>query len=498
MFEAAELGRKVSKKEYKEREPELHTQLLEVQRQLRSAKLPVIVIVSGVEGAGKGAVVNRLHEWLDTRGLQTTAFWEEFDEERDRPPYWRFWRALPPRGTVGILFGSWYTRPIIDHVFDRITAADLKRELSRIADLERMLSDDGALIVKFWFHLSKEDQRERLKSDIKEGKRSLTTAIVKKFNKRYDTFFAVSERAIRATDSGPCPWYIVGSSDPRYRDLTTGATLLASIGDRLAAGKAAANTVEKETHEPCAPQTPDATVTILDHVDLSVRLSDSEYRRQLEKAQDRLRSLSWNARRKKRNVVAVFEGWDAAGKGGAIRRVTAAMDARLYRVISVAAPTDEEKAQHYLWRFWRHVPRSGYITIYDRSWYGRVLVERVERFARSDEWMRSYQEINDFEEQLVEHGVILLKFWIHISQEEQLHRFKEREKTPWKLHKITEEDWRNRERWEAYRHAVNDMVTRTSTEYAPWTLVTGNDKKAARVQVLDTFCERIENALAGS
>jgi polyphosphate kinase 2 (PPK2 family) len=233
-------------------------------------------------------------------------------------------------------------------------------------------------------------------------------------------------------------------------------------------------------------------------VDLSVRLSDSEYRRRLEKAQARLRSLSWNARRKKRNVVAMFEGWDAAGKGGAIRRVTAAMDARLYRVISVAAPTDEEKAQHYLWRFWRHVPRSGYVTIYDRSWYGRVLVERVEGFARSNEWMRSYQEINDFEEQLVEHGVILLKFWIHISQEEQLRRFQEREKTPWKLHKITEEDWRNRERWEAYRHAVNDMVTRTSTEHAPWTLVTGNDKKAARVQVLDTFCGRIENALGGS
>jgi polyphosphate:AMP phosphotransferase len=493
MFEAAEVGRKVSSKEFKDRERELHTELLRVQRELRSAEIPVIVIVSGVEGAGKGSVVKRLYEWLDARGLQTNAFWDETDEERERPFFWRFWRVQPPKGTIGILFGSWYTRPIVDQVFGRISAADLDRQLLRIAEFERMLSADGALIVKFWYHLPQEEQRKRLKRDLKEGRKNLSTKIAKKFSKHYDSFAAVSERAIRATDSGTSPWYVVEATDARYRDLTTGTTLLAAMKERLADGQAAGD--GNETHEPRTPQTPDATVTILDEVDLSARLSEAKYANRLAEAQERLGALSWEVHKHQRNVVAVFEGWDAGGKGGAIRRAIAPIDARLFRVISVAAPTDEERAQHYLWRFWRHVPRAGYFTIYDRSWYGRVLVERVEGFARPDEWMRAYREINAFEEQLVEHGTILLKFWLHIDPDEQLRRFKQREVTPWKQHKITEEDWRNRDRWDAYRQAVNEMVVRTSTALAPWTLVAGNDKKAARVQVVDTFCQRIEDVL---
>jgi len=495
MFEAVELGRKVSKKDYKEREPRLHTQLLEVQRRLKGSEIPVIVIVSGVEGAGKGAVVNQLSSWLDARGIRTAAFWDQSDEEQDRPRYWRFWRALPPRGTVGILFGSWYTHPIIDHVFGRTTDADFERELNCIASFERTLADDGALIVKFWFHLPAAVQRKRLKRDIEEGHKSLSTSIVKKFTKRYDTFAAVSERAIRATDSGRCPWHVIEATDSRYRDLTTGATLLAAIEARLSEHEAGGRATGRARREPCVPATPEAAVTILDQMDLSVSLSDSAYVRRLEDAQTRLRALSWAARKKKRNTVAVFEGWDASGKGGAIRRVTSAIDARLFRVISVAAPTDEEKAQHYLWRFWRHIPRAGYVTIYDRSWYGRVLVERVEEFASPDEWMRAYREINEFEEQLVDHGVILLKFWLHLSPEEQLRRFEERGRTPWKQHKITDEDWRNREHWEHYKRAVNDMIARTSTAHAPWTLVAGDDKKATRVQVVETFCDRLDEAL---
>jgi polyphosphate:AMP phosphotransferase len=494
MFEAAELGRKVSKKDYKRREQELHTQLLAVQREASAASLPVIVIVSGVEGAGKGDVVSLLNQWLDARGVRTAAFWDSSDEEEDRPHFWRFWRALPPRGAIGILFGSWYTYPIIDHVFGRIDLGSFDRELTRIARLERMLSDDGALLVKFWFHLSKKEQSRRLKRDVKEGRKSLSHNLAKRFAKRFDRFTAVSEYAIRATDSGQCPWHIVEATDPRYRNLHVGGTLLQAIRNRLASEETVPEAPDAEP-EPTALTTPDAALTVLDTVDLSQRLDARRYDDRLEKAQAELRSLSWEARRKRRNVVAVFEGWDAGGKGGAIRRVTAAMDARLYRVISVAAPTDEEKAQHYLWRFWRHVPRAGYVTIYDRSWYGRVLVERVEGFASHEEWMRAYREINEFEEQLVHHGAILLKFWLHISKDEQLRRFKEREATPWKHHKITAEDWRNRENWESYKHAVNDMVTRTSTAAAPWTLIAGDDKRFARVQVIEAFCERIAEAL---
>jgi len=288
---------------------------------------------------------------------------------------------------------------------------------------------------------------------------------------------------------------LIESTDRRYRDITVGQTLLNAMEARLG------NSDQDNTEEPEPPVThladdlPANKLTILDHVDLSRSLDVKKYEADLKHYQGRLFDLAWQAHNAKKSVVAVFEGWDASGKGGAIRRVTRAIDARLYKVISTAAPSDEEKAHQYLWRFWRHVPLAGYFTLYDSSWYGRVLVERVENFARQEEWQRAYSEINHFEEQLCEHGIVLVKFWIHLDQDEQLRRFKEREKTPWKMHKITEEDWRNREKWHDYKAAVNDMVAHTSTEFAPWTLVSGNDKKVARVEILQTLCEAIEGQL---
>lgn len=495
MFEAAELGQKVKKAVYKRREQELHTELLKVQRRLRGSQVPVIVIVSGVEGAGKGGVVNQLNTWLDARGLQTVAFWGETDEERERPRFWRFWRTLPPRGTVGILFGSWYTQPIVDRVYGRLRQAEFDRELRRIAFFERMLVDDGALIVKFWFHLTKKEQRRRLREDAKGGETGRRVSpLTKRFSKRYDKFARISERALRQTDTGLCPWHVIEAMDWRYCHLAVGETLLQALRQRLG---------ETEIGQPAEPEVatsstslqPTTELTVLDRVDLTQRLEASAYSQRLAVLQGRLHRLAWKAWHEKVNTVAVFEGWDAAGKGGAIRRLTQGMDARLFRVISIAAPTDEEKAQHYLWRFWRHLPRAGFVTLYDRSWYGRVLVERVEDFASHEEWMRAYSEINEFEEQLCEHGVVLLKFWLHLSQDEQLRRFEERKTTPWKHHKITEEDWRNRQRWGEYEEAVNDMVARTSTEYAPWTLVAAEDKRWARLEVLESFSRRLEQAL---
>lgn len=491
MFEAAELGHTISKKEFTKEEPQLHTKLLEAQRVLRNTKIPVIVIVSGVEGAGKGEVVNRLNEWLDTRGIQTHAFWDESDEVRERPPYWRFWRSLPSRGTIGIMFGSWYTKPIIDYVYGNIDESEYERHLHRIAEFERTLTEDGALIVKFWFHMSKKDQKSKLKKEKKDKKSS---PFLKKFSKRYDEFSSASEHAIRITNQGECPWYLVEAVDRRYRDLSVGRILLNAIEQRL--NKQPGTTSQPKAHKLLPAETQNKMITILDHIDLGSKLSGKEYDRLLEKYRARFYKLAWAARNKKRSSIAVFEGWDAAGKGGCIRRLTAAMDARLYKVISIASPTDEEKAHHYLWRFWRHVPMAGYVTIYDRSWYGRVLVERVEKFASEEEWMRAYQEINEFEEQLCEHGIVLTKFWIHLSKDEQLRRFKERGTVPWKAHKITDEDWRNRDKWDDYKTAINDMVLHTSTEYTPWILVPSNDKKFARIEILKTFCTRLEEALS--
>lgn len=504
MFETAQLGREVAKQDYEAEEPQLQAALLQAQREIRAAKVPVVIVVSGVEGSGKGDVVNRLHEWLDPRGLRTHAFWDQTDDESQRPRYWRFWRRLPPRGTIGIMFGSWYTQPIIDCALGRLDEAEYERELRRIEEFERLITDDGVLMVKLWFHLSKADEKRRLERDAEQG-RPAAAKLLKKFSKKYDRFVVCSERALRMTDTGHAPWTVIEATDRRYRDLTVGRTLLSAMHGHLEGLGRVAVAQPEPSESPSEPapseapsEAPAERLTVLDRVDLGLELPEAAYEKRQAKAQRKLGKLAWEARARGINTVAVFEGWDAAGKGGSIRRVARAVDARLFRTISIAAPSDEERAQHYLWRFWRQLPRAGYMTMYDRSWYGRVLVERVEGFARVDEWKRAYQEINDFEEQLSEHGVVVLKFWLHISPDEQLRRFEARQRVEHKQHKITADDWRNREKWGAYEAAVDEMVSRTSTTYAPWTLVAANDKKLARVTVLETFCERLGTALDGN
>jgi polyphosphate:AMP phosphotransferase len=488
MFTDFEEPTPVTKADFELREQPLRIRLLRAQQQLRESRSSLLVLVSGVEGAGKGAVVNRLHTWLDARGVRTTAFWDESDEERERPRYWRFWRALPESGSVGVFFGSWYTQPILDRASGKLKSADLERRIARIRRFERMLAADGVVLVKCWYHLSKKTQRKRFRRDLKEGHQNLSTELLEKLHGQYEVLTQVSEQVLTQTEQDLAPWTVIGAKDRRHRDLRTGEALLTAMEAAAARGKAT------PTLAPTPTLTPVPTPGALASVDLASTLDESSYEARLKDLQKRLGNLAWKARKAQISTVGVFEGWDAAGKGGAIRRVVRAVDARLVRAISIAAPSSEEKAHHYLWRFWRHVPRAGHVTLYDRSWYGRVLVERVEGFASEAEWQRAYQEIQDFEEQLVEHGTVLVKCWLHISPEEQLRRFRERQSTPWKQYKITDEDWRNRDRWQSYEQAVNDMVTRTSSP-APWTLVAANDKRFARCQVLEAFCKALEKAL---
>jgi len=494
MFEASKVGRTLSKESFKEQEETLRAELLQIQQELMKSNIPVVVIVAGVEGAGKGEVVNRLNKWLDTRGMQTFAFWDQTDEERERPRYWRFWRSLPPRGQISVLFGGWYMLPIEHRYMEQCNDAELDAELNRIVDFERMLTLDGALVVKFWFHMDEKEQKKRLQALSRDDRSKWKMhPEKKKFSEQYARFEQVAEHVIRHTDRGTSPWYLIEATDNRYRDMTVGRTLLSAIRARVDNPQVADTQIA--SHAPSLPQSDSARITVLDHVDLSKTLDRKTYKDELNRLQQRANQLAWQAYNQKRSTVMVFEGSDAGGKGGAIRRFTNAVDARLYRATSVAAPSDEERAHHYLWRFWRPIPRAGYITIYDRSWYGRVLVERVEGFASEPEWHRAYSEINQFEEQLVESGIILIKFWLHIDKDEQLRRFKDREQVPYKQHKITDEDWRNREKWDDYKLAVNEIVVRTSTEYAPWTLVPGNDKLYARIHVLKTICDTLEKAL---
>jgi polyphosphate:AMP phosphotransferase len=492
MFENAELGRQVSKAEYQKNIPSLRTQLLEAQGQLRNADFPVIILISGVDGAGKGETINLLNEWMDPRYVRTDAFDKPTKEERQRPRFWRYWRALPARGHIALYVGSWYSDPLALRVKGKISANDLDSELLRINIFEQELVDDGALIIKIWLHLSKENQAQRLqKLEEDPATRWRVTRKDHKHLKLYDQFRPIAEHALRITSTTASPWHIVEAKDARYRNLTTAQIILEQIQQRLTRDP---EKIAQPANDNLLPSTPKCTqtITLLNNLDLSLSLDKATYKQQLERQQGRLNQLYRAALSKGVSSIVVLEGWDAAGKGGVIRRMVPAMDARHYHIIPVAAPTDEEHAHHYLWRFWRHLSRAGDVTIYDRSWYGRVLVERVEGFASQAEWMRAYAEINDFEVQLVEHGIVLTKFWLHISKDEQLQRFKQRESTSFKRHKLSGEDYRNREKWQLYEQAANEMIERTSTEYAPWSLVEGNDKRYARIKVLQIFCERLE------
>lgn len=487
MFESAELGHAVDKETYDREVPELREALLAAQYEvLEQKRFPVIVLISGVDGAGKGETVSELNEWMDPRHIRAHAFDDPTTEEVERPPFFRFWRVLPPKGKMGILFTSWYTAPILDRAHKRTRDADLDQAMEENRRFERMLTAEGALVLKFWFHLSKERQGARLQKLAKKARTSwrVTKADWKNFA-IYDRFRRVSERALRETSTAEAPWIVVEGTDARYRTLTVGRAILAAMRRRLDEPKAPTETHTAPFVEPVD------RVDVVSRLDLSQKLDKETYEAELDRWQRRLALLTRGKRDEHISVVAVFEGADAAGKGGAIRRITGALDAREYRTVPIAAPTEEEREQPYLWRFWRHLPRKGKLAIFDRSWYGRVLVERVEGFASTADWMRAYTEINDFEEQLVRSRTVLVKFWLQVSQEEQLRRFKEREQTPFKRFKITAEDWRNREKWDAYQRAVCDMVDRTSTEIAPWTLVEAEDKYFARIKVLKTLCEAI-------
>jgi polyphosphate:AMP phosphotransferase len=496
MFEAAEVGRKVADDEYKKRVPPLREQLLDVQFDLREANFPVIIVIAGVDKAGKGETVNLLNSWMDPRGITTRAYGPPSDEERERPEFWRYWRDLPARGQIGIFVSSWYSRPILDRVYELSDQATLDQRLNRIVAFERELVDDGAVLLKFWLHLGKKEQKERLKCLEKDPSQSWRVRKTDwKHYRLYDRFIAAAEHALQRTGTGRAPWMIVEGADAHYRELTIASTIHDAIAKRLdAAGRSERRNEPAQTRTLAVDLGVDVP-TVLSTLDTNLSFDKKEYKKRLATYQGQLNHLFRRAKERGVSVVALFEGWDAAGKGGAIRRVTAALDARDYEVIPIAAPTDEERAHHYLWRFWRHLPRAGRFTIFDRTWYGRVLVERIEGFATESAWMRSYNEINDFEEQLAEAGIVVVKFWLHITKDEQLARFEARKDTPYKRYKLTDEDYRNREKWDLYEHAVNDMLERTSTRTAPWTLVEGNDKRYARVKVIKTVCERLEEAV---
>ncbi len=491
MFESAELGHKIDKETFKVEEPKLRAALLEAQEQLREdGSFPVVILISGVDGSGKGETINVLYEWMDPRYMSTHAFYAPTAEERTRPSMWRYWRALPPKGRTGIFSGSWYSQPIAERITNDLSRSYFDQRRDQLNRFEAMLVNEGALVLKFWIHLSKDAQRERLR--LIEAN-PLTRWRVTKASwdrlKTYDKMQEVAGHLLRTTNTPWAPWVVVEGTDDRYRSLTVGRTILESLQRRLAD--------KRDQNSPVAPPFSPRIDRrdLLNSLDMTQSLVKKAYETELATWQARLAEMMHHPEFKKRALILAFEGSDAAGKGGAIRRVMSAMDARQYQIIPIAAPTEEERAQPYLWRFWRHMPRLGRVAIFDRTWFGRVLVERVEGFCSEADWLRAYSEISDFEHDIWRAGGIIVKFWLQITDEEQLKRFEERAKIEHKRFKITEEDWRNREKAGAYHEAVCDMVDRTSTGTAPWTIVESNDKYFARVKILRTICERLEKEL---
>ena len=488
MLEAAELHQAITKEQYEAVLPGLREQLLDAQARLREAGFSVVVLVNGADGAGKSETVNALHEWLDARYIVTESYAEPTEEERARPEYWRYWMWLPRAGRIAIYSGSWYTKPILKQVWSKASEAQLREDIVRINNFERTLSDGGTVFVKLWFHVSKKAQRKRLRAlERSKATRFRVTKQDWKNHDRYADFLHTTEQVLSRTSTGFAPWQIIDAEDDRYRNITAARMLLDALQARLA----------QPASTPPAARLPatDDPQTLLDRLDLSKSLDKDAYEQRLGDAQANLNRLLRRMQKRGRSAIFVFEGPDAAGKGGAIRRITWALDARSYRVIPISAPTDEERAHHYLWRFWRYLPKRGRLTIFDRSWYGRVLVERVEGFATQGEWQRAYEEINDFERELTDGGVILVKFWLHIDSEEQLRRFDERKNDPTKRYKITEEDYRNREQQHQYEAAAAEMIMRCSPPTAPFVLVEANDKRYARVKVLESVCSALSDQL---
>ncbi len=472
---------------YKKIESELRTELIAAQERLQQARFPTLILLGGFAGAGTSAASNALRQWMDSHGIAVCAFEPPSSEERERPEYWRYWLSLPPKGTIGIYLNGWYDRPLCDLAHGRSDEEAFDRAADRIAAFENALVVDGALLIKLWIHLDKDARQQRI-ADLDQNPltRWRVNASAREGLQYYEEFKRAADRLLHKTNISGTRWQVVEGSDSRYT-LAVGRAVRDAIRQHLGEKKSRPKLVSSDW--------PPAS-SVLAQLDLEKRVPKKEYQALLERYQGRLYRLTQQARRKGVSTVLVFEGADAAGKGGVIQRLTDALDASVYKIIQVAAPTDEEHAQHYLWRFWCHLPPAGRMVIFDRSWYGRVLVERVEGFADGAAWQRAYGEINDFEEQLTDHGMVVAKYWIHIDKDEQLRRFKARQVTPHKRWKITEEDWRNREKWDEYEAAVDDMVARTHTTTAPWTLVEGNDKRFARLKVIETFCQQLEQALA--
>ena len=498
MLREVDLNKNLTKNEYKEMMDKLAPKFAALQREARAKGLPVMVVFEGWGASGKGTMISRLIQPLDPRGFKVFTIQAENEEEHMHPFLWRFWTKTPAKGRMHIFDRSWYRRVITEQMDAPMDQKRLDAAYHQILSFEEQLSADGTLIIKFFLHISADEQEKRLKKleRSSETKWRVTKADWKHF-KQYKAYLPMYDHMLEQTDMSWAPWHVIEATDREYAAVKVMTIVAGMIEERLNeenAKESRSHLAERAQEE--LPGTEETMrTTVLDGVDVSLTMTKEDYKKRLSVLQKELTRLQNEMYLKRIPVVVALEGWDAAGKGGAIKRLTEPLDPRGYEVVPTAAPNDIEKAHHYLWRFWRARPKDGHMTIFDRTWYGRVLVERVEGFATEQEWKRAYQEINAMESHLVKSGTIVLKFWMHIDQEEQEKRFRQRMETPEKQWKITDEDWRNREKWDAYERAIDEMMLRTSTQEAPWHIIEANSKLYARIKVLEIVVEALEKRL---
>ncbi len=490
MLDKIDLKKKISKEEFKELKEQLEARVALAQRECKALGIPVIILFEGWGASGKGTLINRLIRPLDPRGFKVFTVQEPNEDEAMHPFMWRFWNKTPASGRIHIFDRSWYERALLE-----------KKDNAawEIEGFEEQLATGGYLIIKIFLHISQKEQAKRFKK-LEENKATAWRVTEADWaqNKNYDTWLANYDKLLIDTDKDFAPWTIVEATDKDYASIKILQTVTVALEEAAkvkAAAKKAAEAAKAEGKKDTSGTSPEHKKFqngVLAGVDLTKSLTREEYKAQLKELQGKLAKLHNEMYKYRIPVVLGFEGWDAGGKGGAIKRITEAIDPRGYEVCPTASPNDIERAHHYLWRFWEKVPKYGHMAIFDRTWYGRVMVERLEGFCSEEEWRRAYAEMNQMEKCWTDDGYVVLKFWLQIDKDEQKRRFEDRMNNPEKQWKITDEDWRNRAKWDVYEEAVDEMIVKTSTAKAPWILVSGNDKYYARIQVLSAVVDAIE------
>ena len=463
--------------------------LYELQMKIKEHKVPVLVLFEGWSSAGKGSMIGKVIRNIDPRFFKVATMSAPTEDERRRPFLYRYMKQIPEQGKFTFLDSGWMEETTKAVLEGKLSGEDYEIRIDSIKRFERQLTDNGYLVVKYFMHIDRDEQAKRMKG-LLAGED--TQWRVQKFdqwqNEHYGKCEKVYDRYLKDTNMSTSPWYIVDARHKKWAELQVLETLVSNIEVAL----------QNQMHSVPILQNvfPLVKMPKLQDVELEGKvIEEEEYRKELKELQKRLGELHNRVYRKRVPVIITYEGWDAAGKGGNIKRITGALDPRGYEVHPIASPEPHEKARHYLWRFWTRLPKDGHIAIFDRTWYGRVMVERLEGFCSENDWKRAYNEMNEFEKELYDWGAVIIKFWVQINKDTQLERFTDRQNNPEKRWKITDEDWRNREKWDLYEEAVNEMLKKTSTTYAPWHILESVDKKYARIKALKIVIEELEKAL---